>query len=144
MGEAFLSMNTVEASAGVRLRMLPPHVQRQVMDRGALHGARNASAVLNSRIQDAIAGAGSAGAPLSMRPPPTAGPGMSLGIEGLIARYNLDASCANMLRNLPPHMQAMAADLPVHEARNPSAFVMAQLRQAQAQGIPPPPPSSGS
>merc|ERR1712232_1522110 len=102
-----------------------------------------ASAVLNSRIQDAIAGTGCAGTALSM-PPPIAGPGRYLGIEGLITRYNLDASCANMLRNLPPHMQAMAADLPVHEARNPSAFVMAQLRQAQAQGMPPPPPSSGS
>merc|ERR1712228_113585 len=113
-------------------------------DRGALHGARNASAVLNSRIQDAIAGAGCAGAPLTLPPPPSTGSGMHLGIEGLITRYNLDASCANMLRNLPPHMQIVAADLPVHEARNPSAFVMAQLRQAQAQGMPPPPPTSGS
>lgn len=145
--EAFLATNTVEASAGARLRMLPPQVQRLVIDRGTLHGARNASAVLNSRIQDAIAGAGCASGVSGIPPPPSGGPGVHLGIEGLVARFNLDASCAQMLRNLPQHMQVMAADLPVHEARNPSAFVMAQLRlprfrEAQALGVPQPIPGS--
>ena len=47
------------------------------------------------------------------------------GVEALIIRHRLDAQCAQQLRQLPLPLQVVAADLPVHEARNPSAFVMA-------------------
>ena len=65
-------------------------------------------------------------------------------VEALILRFGLDAQCAQQLRQLPLQLQAsaalaalipaivtpscfqaVAAELPVHEARNPSAFVMA-------------------
>merc|ERR1712129_128382 len=61
-------------------------------------------------------------------PPPGGMVGIHHGIEMLITRFSLDARCAQMLRMLPRDKQALAAELPVHEARNPSAFVMAQLQ----------------
>jgi len=42
-------------------------------------------------------------------------------------RYNLDARAATTLRMLKPDQQRAAAQLPLHEARNPSAFIMAQV-----------------
>merc|ERR1719436_1439256 len=137
-------MNPVEPHAGARLRALPPHMQRMVLDRGSLLGARDPSAVLNSRIRDAMVG-GAQAVGLGVPAPPPLGMAAHPGVEMLIARFSLDAQCAQMLRTLPPHLQQLAAELPVHEARNPSAFVMAQLqlprfRQAQPPSLPMPPP----
>lgn len=125
--EAFLTINTVEPHAANQLRGLPAHLQRVVMARGSLMSARDRSAVLTSRISDALTGnASGLGVPA---PAPLGGVGTAHpGIEALIARYSLDARCAAMLRMLPPDKQARAAELPVHEARNPSAFVMAQIQ----------------
>mmetsp|Transcript_109977 Transcript_109977/g.342896 ORF Transcript_109977/g.342896 Transcript_109977/m.342896 type:complete len:351 (-) Transcript_109977:88-1140(-) len=131
--EAFLAMNPVEPHAANQLRGLPPHLQRVVLARGSLMSARDRSAVLTSRISDALTG--SSGAPRASGCGlgiPAAAPMLPMsvhpGIEALIAGYNLDARCAAMLRMLPPDKQARAAELPVHEARNPSAFVMAQIQ----------------
>lgn len=126
--EAFLAMNPVEGHAGMRLRTLPSHIARQVIHRGSLLGARDPAAVLNSRIRDAMQG-GQVSLPMmpSVPPPPGGHSGHS-GIELLISRYNIDSQCVQLLRALPPHLQALAAELPMHEARNPSAFLMAQLQ----------------
>jgi len=155
--EAFLAMNPVEPHAANQLRGLPPHLQRVVLARGSLMSARDKSAVLTSRISDALTGNsghnsgrnfGHMPMPMDFGPsfgqmPPDFGDNAGLGaplpapsvpshvhpgIEALIARYNLDARCSAMLRMLPPDRQARAAELPVHEARNPSAFVMAQIQ----------------
>jgi len=136
--EAFLAMNTVEPHAASRLRSLPPEMQRLVIERGSLFGARDPSAVLISRVRDATMG-GAQSMGLGVPAPPLVNPvGVHHGIEMLIARYNLDARCAQMLRSLPPDRQALAAELPVHEARNPSAFVMAQLQLPHFQAGAPP------
>ncbi|CAK0836434.1 unnamed protein product, partial [Prorocentrum cordatum] len=37
------------------------------------------------------------------------------GVEALISRYSLDAQVSTLLRALPPQLQQMAAELPVHE-----------------------------
>lgn len=152
--EAFLAANPVEPHAAQRLRTLPPEMQRLVLERGSLLGARDPSAVLISRVRDAMAG-GAQGLGLGVPAPPPVSPGgLHQGIEALIVRYGLDARCAQMLRALPPDKQALAAELPMHEARNPSAFVMAQLQLPHFQrsavgapllsltglGQPPPPP----
>lgn len=126
--EAFISQNPVEPHAAQRLRSLPPDMQRLVIERGSLFGARDPSAVLLSRVRDAMVG-GVQGMGLGIpAPPPMNILGMHPGVETLISRYSLDARCAQMLRSLNPDKQALAAELPVHEARNPSAFVMAQLQ----------------
>merc|ERR1712008_87087 len=126
--EAFLTQNPVEPHAAARLRSLPPEMQRLVIERGSLQGARDPSAVLISRVRDATIGSvHSMG--LGIPAPPRGGMvGIHHGIEMLITRFSLDARCAQMLRMLPRDKQALAAELPVHEARNPSAFVMAQLQ----------------
>lgn len=132
--EAFLAMNPVDPPAASRFRALAPQMQRQVLTRGSLLGARDASAVLNSRIRDAMQGGGA---------PAAAAVGGHPGIDAMIQRYVLDAQCAQMLKALPQHLQEQACNLPVHEARNPSAFVMAQLQSPTGrfrQGAPPPPP----
>lgn len=139
--EAFLEMNPVQPHAANQLRGLPPHLQRVVLARGSLMSARDRSAVLTSRISDALTGSsGMRASPSGGMPAPgMPAPGMPApapvqptnvhpGIEALIATYNLDARCSQMLRMLPPDKQATAAQLPVHEARNPSAFVMAQIQ----------------
>lgn len=131
--EAFLAQNPVEPHAAARLRSLPSELQRRVLERGSLFGARDPSAVLISRVRDATAGGayslGMMGLPMKPAMPPAMPMGAAHpGLEMLIARYNLDIRCAQMLRSLPPDKQAVAAELPVHEARNPSAFVMAQLQ----------------
>jgi len=126
--EAFLAMNPVEGHAGMRLRTLPAHIARLVIHRGSLLGARDPAAVLNSRIRDAMQG-GQVSLPMMPSiPPPPGGHSSHSGIEVLISRYNIDAQCGQMLRALPPHLQAQASELPMHEARNPSAFMMAQLQ----------------
>lgn len=125
--EAFLSVNPVETHAAAKLRSLPKHLQRIVMDRGSLGGARDPSAVLISRVRDTAGSASTMTMPMVTMTLPS-GLTVHPGVELLIARYGLDAQCAQQLRQLPLQLQAMAAELPVHEARNPSAFVMAQLQ----------------
>eukprot|EP00929_Paragymnodinium_shiwhaense_P108238 TRINITY_DN74566_c0_g1_i1.p1 TRINITY_DN74566_c0_g1~~TRINITY_DN74566_c0_g1_i1.p1 ORF type:complete len:865 (-),score=176.11 TRINITY_DN74566_c0_g1_i1:35-2629(-) len=135
--EAFLTMNNVDMNAGQRLRNLPRHIQRAVLERGSLNGARDPSAVLGSRIRDATQGqSGTVGVTMpSIGSLGLISTGHS-GIDQMIARYGIDAQCAQMLRQLPAHLQAMAAELPVHEARNPSAFVMSQLQSPRFRNAP--------
>lgn len=119
-------LNPVDPEAATRLRSLPPHLQRVVMDRGPLMGTRNPSSVLIVRIRDAETGRGGMMQGMGMAaPPPTHM--VNPNIERMIMMYNLDARAAGLLRSLPPQHQGAAADMPLHEARNPSAFVMAQL-----------------
>jgi len=127
--ETFLSMNSVEPHAATKLRALPRHLQRQVLDRGSLMGARDPSAVLISRVRDAMMSSAHTmpSMPLLTMTLPN-GQQVHPAVEALIIRYALDAQCAQQLRQLPLQLQAVAAELPVHEARNPSAFVMAQLQ----------------
>jgi len=125
--EQFLASNPVDPEAAARLRALPPHLQRIVLDRGPLFGTKNPSAVLIVRIRDAEKGGPNINQALGAPAPPPQHHSHP-GIEGMISKYSLDARAAQMLRCLPPQQQAMAAEFPLHEARNPSAFVMAQLQ----------------
>merc|ERR1712226_1081241 len=89
--ETFLLMNPVDPEAATRLRSLPPHLQRVVMDRGPLMGTRNPSSVLIVRIRDAETGRG-VGMPNGLgmpAPPPTRLTDPN--IERMIIQYNLDA-----------------------------------------------------
>mmetsp|Transcript_71580 Transcript_71580/g.158295 ORF Transcript_71580/g.158295 Transcript_71580/m.158295 type:complete len:179 (+) Transcript_71580:1-537(+) len=129
--EAFIQMSQVDAESAQRLRTLAPHLQRLVVDRGPVAGSRNPSSVLICRIRDAEMGrvgtpgvgtgalAASAAAAAFQPPNPQ--------IEALISRYKIDANASNFLRQLTPAKQKQACELPLHEARNPSAFIMTQL-----------------
>ncbi|CAE7947297.1 Mecr [Symbiodinium sp. KB8] len=127
--EHFLSLNSVEPHAAAKLRSLPRALQRSVLERGSLMGARDPSAVLISRVRDIMMSTAHAmpTLPIVSVTLPN-GQQVHPGVEALILRFGLDAQCAQQLRQLPLQLQAVAAELPVHEARNPSAFVMAQLQ----------------
>jgi len=147
--EQFLSAGGVDGEAAVRLRALPPQLQRMVMDRGPVAGTRNPSSVVISRIKEVEAlrlgspsfaglvgglgvpnlglGAGSSGG--------GSGPlGASPEIESLISTYSLDTQASAMLRRLSPEQQRLALKLPIQEARNPSAFIMTQLSMPRLLG----------
>jgi len=53
--EAFISSNSVDEGAAADFRRCPPDVQRKVLARGQLQGAKNPSAALICRIKDARA-----------------------------------------------------------------------------------------
>ncbi|CAJ1406180.1 unnamed protein product [Effrenium voratum] len=82
--------------------------------------ARNPSAVLAARMKDGAACV----------------TGSHPGIEALIATYNLDGLAASTLRSLPKHKQDEAARMDLSKANQPSAFLMAQLKQAKFEEIP--------
>lgn len=137
--EVFLKREVSDANAATRLRNLPPHMARHVLNRGSLLGARDTAAVLNSRIRDAML-IGQGTLPIAAHAPGRQAAGHS-SLDAFITRHNLDSQCAQLLKQLPPHLQAVAVELPMHEARNPNAFVMAQLqmptfRQGAAAGLP--------
>ncbi|CAJ1332163.1 unnamed protein product [Effrenium voratum] len=125
--EAFLAENPVDADAADRLRQMPQDQQQRVLDRGSLRHARNPSAVLAARMKD-VEGLGGQGAACAT--------GSHPGIEALIATYNLDGLAASTLRSLPKHKQDEAARMDLSKANQPSAFLMAQLKQAKFEEIP--------
>mmetsp|Transcript_31511 Transcript_31511/g.94780 ORF Transcript_31511/g.94780 Transcript_31511/m.94780 type:complete len:210 (-) Transcript_31511:32-661(-) len=120
--ELFLAAGGVDGEAAARLRALAPQLQRAVLDRGPVVGTRNPSSVVISRIRELEAGRAGPAWPAAAPGPPA-----SPEVEALIAKHRLDAQAAGLLRRLPPERQRAALELPVHEARNPSAFVVAQL-----------------
>jgi len=126
--ERFIAANPTDTQAENRLRTSAPHIQRLVIDRGPLAGTRNPSSVLLARIRDAEHGRSNMQSGIGLpAPPPADGCCGKPEVERLIMRYNLDARAATTLRMLKPDQQRAAAMLPLHEARNPSAFIMAQV-----------------
>lgn len=125
--EQFLAAaGAVDGDAAMRLRALPAHLQRLVVERGPIAGTRNPSSVLISRIRDAEMG--------RLVPGPL---GMGLGnpeVERVISQYGLDAKASATLRSLPPDQLRAALAIPLHEARNPSAFLMTQLAAPRPGG----------
>lgn len=144
--EQFLQAGGVDGEAAVRLRALPPQLQRMVMDRGPVAGTRNPSSVVISRIKEvealrlgalpgaALLGLGTPGAHAGAAGGGGGPPAPSPEIEALISRYSLDPQAASMLRRLSPEQQRLALKLPIQEARNPSAFVMTQLSMPRLLG----------
>merc|ERR1719253_2542511 len=107
---------------------MPAHMQRAVMERGAIGGCNNPTAILVSRINDAESGIISASATESLLDllPQRKNPE----IEKLITERQLDPNCAMKLRALTPAQQKFALTIPLHECKNPSAFILANLDNA--------------
>jgi len=124
--ERFLNDNQVDGEAAVRFRTLAPQLQRIIMDRGPIVGTRNPSSVLIARVRDVEMGRTGNTDMIA----PTTNPE----IEKIIFQYSLDEKAAQLLRSLPPEHQRLVFEIPLHEARNPSAFLMAQLSQPRLLG----------
>eukprot|EP00435_Cladocopium_sp_Y103_P011031 s380_g2.t2 len=124
--EAFLTCAGVDGEAAQRLRVMPAHQQRLVMNRGPIGGTRAPSAVLISRIRDAELGR--TGPPGSGNIPANGGaPSSNPEIEKLISKWNLDAKASFMLRSLPNDKHDLVLKISFEKARNPSAYVITQM-----------------
>jgi len=124
--DQFLCMaGAVENEAAQRLRVLPAHFQKMVMERGPIAGTTNPTGVLVARIRDAELGRAAPGlqGALPQNIPASSNPE----IEKMITKWNLDYKASAMLRMLPTHKHDVALAIPIDKARNFSAFVIAQL-----------------
>jgi len=124
--DEFIRANEVDDRAAADLRDCPPEVQRKVLARGELSSARNPSAILLARIRDARA-SGSGGAD------GTAGVAhSSADVEEFIRANGVDESAADSLRSSSPTVQrAVVSRGDLKTARNPSAALLARIRDAK-------------
>lgn len=136
--EAFLTVNPVDQGTGFRFRALPLNLQRLVMMRGSLVGTRDPSAVLMSRVRDAIQSGGSnVGGMGTPQPPPSSL--SSPEVEAFIASNPVDFQAASRLRSLPPHLQRMVLIRgSLSGVRDSSSVLMSRVRDALAGGSAPP------
>jgi len=129
--ELFLAAGGVDGEAALRLRALPPHLQRVVIERGPVTGTRNPSSVVISRIREVEMGRltpspGQSGlASFAPQYQPLSVPNPE--IEKFITTHSIDPQASSMLRKLSPEQQRVALKMPIKDARNKSAFVMTQL-----------------
>lgn len=114
----------------MRMRNLAPHLQRQVVERGTVGASRNPTAVLISRIRDAELGRYVPPAGLGLPPGAQSNPEA----ERFIIQYSLDGKASAALRSLPPEQQKAAVNIPMKDARNPSAYFLMKLADGPLAG----------
>jgi len=131
--EAFIAQNPVEQHAASRLRSLPPHQQKLVLERGTLNTARDPSAVLITRIRDAMA-SGSSGPVVTVSNPE---------VEAFIQKNPVEQHAAQKLRALTPHQQKAVMERgSLNSARDPSAVLVSRVRDAISGKLQPAPVTS--
>mmetsp|Transcript_70485 Transcript_70485/g.168810 ORF Transcript_70485/g.168810 Transcript_70485/m.168810 type:complete len:289 (-) Transcript_70485:119-985(-) len=156
--ELFLQINNIDTAAARELRNEPVHVQLAVLERGPLRACVNPSGALVARIRDAkrgVLGSGGnkygGGLPPSMATDPNANE-----VDKFLAAHSVDQAAVAALRSEPPDVQkAVLAKGPLVNTTNPSASLMARIRNVKTdvQGLaariaasttpnPPPPPMS--
>merc|ERR1712232_1103449 len=124
MGQ-FIVNNRLDSNAAIKLRSLPDHIRRAVLDRGDLSDARNPNAVLMGRIRDAET-AHNKGATLAAT---SGGPPGSL--DAFIFENRLDTIAADRLRRLTDEQQQRVMERGnLTDARNPNAVLMGRIREA--------------
>lgn len=132
--EAFLAINPVDQGTAFRFRALPLNLQRLVMMRGSLVGTRDPSAVLMSRVRDAIqSGGASAGLGAQTLPPPVASSNPE--VEAFLASNPVDFQAASRLRALPAHLQRLVLIRgSLSGVRDASSVLMSRVRDALSGG----------
>lgn len=137
--EAFLAINPVDQQAAARFRALPLELQRLVLARGgSLVGTRDPSAVLMSRVRDAMSGGTtpkSTPAQQNSNHLTVAQLASNPQIEAFLAENPVDFQVAQRLRALPPHMQRVVLIRGgLSAVRDPSSVLMSRIRDAIASG----------
>merc|ERR1719221_436362 len=128
--EAFLAVNPVDQGTAFRFRALPLSLQRLVMMRGSLVGTRDPSAVLMSRVRDAIQSGGNSVGGMGTQPPPPSS-GTSPEVEAFLAANPVDFQAASRLRALPPHLQRFVLIRgQLSGVRDASSVLMSRVRDA--------------
>lgn len=137
--EAFLALNPVDSGTASRFRALPLSLQRMVLVRGSLVGTRDPSAVLMSRVRDAISnGGGAAVMAMSAMSTPTFGPGppppgSNPEVESFLQSNPVDFQAASRLRALPPNLQRLVLIRgSLSGVRDASSVLMSRVRDAVA------------
>jgi len=125
-----LALNPVDQGTAARFRALPPNLQHLVLLRGSLVGTRDPSAVLMSRVRDAIQNgtsqAGMMGLPQMPPNQPT-----NPEVEAFLAGNPVDFQAASRLRALPAHLQRfvlMRGSL--SGVRDANSVLMSRIRDA--------------
>lgn len=130
--EDFLARNKVDDRACEDFRNCPPEVQAKVFARGDLLGVRNPSASLLARVRDARNSLASSGT----------GPS-DAEIDRFIRDNNIDDRAAGDLRGCSGELQTIVLEKgDLANARNPSAAVLARIRDAR-KVVESGPPSGG-
>lgn len=133
--EAFLAMNPVDSGTASRFRALPLNLQRMVLVRGSLVGTRDPSAVLMSRVRDAIQNGGGASAMAGMALPGAPPIGSTPEVEAFLASNPVDFQAASRLRALPPHLQRLVLIRgSLSGVRDASSVLMSRVRDAMGGG----------
>jgi len=144
--EEFLQLHQIETSAARELKNEPPHVSLAVIDRGTLKACNNPSGALVARIRDAKRGT-LAAAPMR----PAGSPASSLDpdaseLDKFLSENLIDQAGIVALRAESKDMQkAVIAKGSLTRSTNPSASLMARIRNCKSEafgGPPSGPPST--
>lgn len=169
--EDFFRANGIDDRAADTLRNCHPRVQEAVLDRGDLHGTRNPSSALLSRIRDAQNGPPREGGHNGYSDRDGYGDsrgyhhdgyggrggggggggrdnrsyGLQGAVEDFIRASYLDDRASEALRSCPPDIQeAVLSRGDLQGTRNPSSALLARLKDLQGPLPPgPPPPAPG-
>lgn len=133
--EAFLAVNPVDQGTAFRFRALPLNLQRLVMMRGSLVGTRDPSAVLMSRVRDAIQ-SGGANVGLGAVPLPPPSTSSNPEVEAFLSANPVDFQAASRLRALPQHLQRLVLIRgSLSGVRDASSVLMSRVRDALSGGL---------
>jgi len=157
--EDFIRANGIDDRAADTLRQCSSRVQEAVLDRGDLHGTRNPSSALLSRIRDATPAHGSGngysdrdgqgGSSRGYSRDDYGGHGghggkdarsysMGDAVEEFIRANYLDERASEALRSCPPDCQEAVLNRgDLQGTRNPSSVLLSRLRDLQGP-LPPP------
>lgn len=116
--EEFIARLGLDEKVAAELRCLPEDVQRQVIETD-LTNARNPSAVVSSRIATV-----------------KSWEAQRFGVEEYIERHGVDEDAANTLRACPGEIQQQVVASDLSNARNPSAVLLARIRNLESQVAP--------
>lgn len=130
--EGFLRDHTLEAEVADRLRLMPPHLQSEVMRRGPLD-SRSPTSMLLSRMKQALEAdrngelhRGAVAPDAGMRPVKQT---TKNAIEALISDFGRSPGCSWMLRSLTPDKQKLAAKIDPTGQADPSGYVAEELKK---------------
>lgn len=133
--ELFLRANQIDTAAARELRNEPPHVALAVLDRGPLRACVNPSGALVARIRDAKRGilTGGAGSRYGGMPPPATLDPNASALDKFLSENRIDqAGVASLRSETKEVQQAVMAKGPLVNTTNPSASLMARIRNVKA------------
>lgn len=142
--EDFLQLHQIETSAARELKNEPPHVSLAVIDRGTLKACNNPSGALVARIRDAKRGLLAVAAPMRPAGSPSLDPDANE-LDRFLSENLIDQAGIVALRAESKEIQkAVVAKGGLTRSTNPSASLMARIRNCKSEAFGGPPSSTPS